>query len=514
MSYMLPDKDIPISEANYMSLYGATADFSIEAADEEANRLSIYNLNTHDTSHTTAYKPSIHGTDTSTEDQDDALTTLTHQSYDEALWQHKYRRKSTFDGTVGNSPIYKAIFNMLAGCGVVGLPVTYKNSGLCTGITMMIVVAILSVYTLRLQIDTGKKVKCEDYERLVSKCFGVWGYYLISFSILIFDIGACLTYTIILGNSARDVMDYLFGGFWGSFESRQIVIAVIYICLILPFALGKNFEFIEKVSAVAIFMVFVMAAIVMYKYYDQYQYDHAQIDLFGNRIVDMLAALGTISFAFIQHDLCFLVYKTLKNNTMKRYTILISLGMVIQCVLCGLVATFGYLSFGRNTNDDVLTNYSIDETLVLIVRILYTLRMAFVFPTAFYVVRHICYAILYGHQGTYEHGTKWQKIVFTAIPMGLFLGAGLFLTDLGFVMSLAGLLSALNIAFVLPCILYLKVGTIYPLLFWKARSCKEMISAIIDTFPCYVLIVFGSIAAVVGSIELIHDQFDSNRGGV
>eukprot|EP01084_Bolivina_argentea_P121583 215465_1 len=516
MSYMLPDKDIPISEANYMSLYGATADFSIEAADEEANRLSIYNLNTHDTSHTTAYKPSIHGTDTSTEDQDDALTTLTHQSYDEALWQHKYRRKSTFDGTVGNSPIYKAIFNMLAGCGVVGLPVTYKNSGLCTGITMMIVVAILSVYTLRLQIDTGKKVKCEDYERLVSKCFGVWGYYLISFSILIFDIGACLTYTIILGNSARDVMDYLFGGFWGSFESRQIVIAVIYICLILPFALGKNFEFIEKVSALAIVVVIVMIFVVIKEYYEIYRYDTEVINKYyfdseitpwiTNDYISILSALGTISFAFIQHDLAFLVYKTLRNNTLERYTILAFLGMTIQCILCVIMATYGYLSFGQYTNDDVLTNYPIDNTYVLVVRILYTFRMAFVFPTAFYVVRHICYAIIFRGMETYEHATRIKQIIFTLIPWSAFLITGLFLDDLGFVMSLAGLLSALNIAFVLPSLCHLKVGTPYSILFWnapKGQKCK----AFIDTFPCVVMILFGTLAGVTGSIGLIVEQF-------
>ena len=213
---------------------------------------------------------------------------------------------------------------MLAGCGVVGLPITYKNSGLFTGITMMIIVAILSVYTLRLQVQTGKKVKCEDYERLVSKCFGVYGYYLISFSILIFDIGACLTYTIILGNSARDVMDYLFGGFWGSFESRQIVVAAIYICLILPFCLGKNFEFIEKVSALAIFVVVIMLIVVVTQYYETYRFeDNAITPWIANDYIDILAALGTISFAFIQHDLAFLVYKTLKNNTLRRYTFLV-----------------------------------------------------------------------------------------------------------------------------------------------------------------------------------------------
>ena len=276
-SYVLPDKDIPIAEANYMSLYGATgsADYSIEAAADEADKLGIYNLNDHTcegfetTEHSSSkriFHPHTNHNHYDRYDDDihmdiaSGITAVTYKSIDEALFDRKFksRRKSisfnsttgnaSVTGSVGKSPIGMALFNMLAGAGVVGLPVTYKNSGLATGITMMVLVALLSVYTLRLQVATGKKVHCEDYERLVSTAFGTFGYYLISFSILIFDIGACITYTIILGNSARDVMDYLFGGFWGSFQSRQIVIFVIYSALILPFCLGKNFEFIEKVG--------------------------------------------------------------------------------------------------------------------------------------------------------------------------------------------------------------------------------------------------------------------------
>ena len=507
-NYILPDED-----ANYLSMYGAmensTAGQSIEAAYAgNENALSVYNLNEHDSFN------SIGGMKrTSLFEQEDLATTIrTYQSVEDTLFELFYRRKSSVHGThstQGQSPIYRAIFNMLAGAGVIGLPVTYRNSGLGMGICMMVIVAILSVYTLRLLIQTGKKVKCEDYERLVSHCFGVWGYYFISFSILIFDIGACLTYTIILGNSARDVMSYLFGGFWGTFRSRQIVICLIYICLILPFCLGKNFEFIEKVSALAIFVVVLMIFVVIYEYFDEYQFDK-NVDVtpwISNDYIQIVAALGTISFAFIQHDLAFLVYKTLKNNTLRRYTILSILGMTIQCILCSIMAIFGYLSFGSETNDDILTNYAIGNVLVLGVRILYTFRMAFVFPTAFYVVRHILYAIIFRGMETYEHASRQKQIIFTLIPWSLFLCVGLFVDDLGFVMSFAGLLSALNIAFVLPSLCHLKVGTKHSIAFWMAPK-GERCNAFCETFPSLILILFGILVGVTGSIGLFLQQFD------
>merc|ERR1712087_413815 len=115
--------------------------------------------------------------------------------------------------------------------------------------------------------------------------------------------------------------------------------------------------------------------------------------------------------------------------------------------------------------------------------------MAFVFPTAFYVVRHISFAIVFRGRSTYEHASRGKQLVFTLVPWAAFLCAGLFLEDLGFVMSLAGLLSALNIAFVIPCLCHLKLGTEYSIMFWKAKQ-GEKCKACLDTLPCVVLIIF------------------------
>ena len=60
-----------------------------------------------------------------------------------------------------------------------------------------------------------------------------------------------------------------------------------------------------------------------------------------------------------------------------------SWALIIQGILCISIGTFGYLSFGNNTKSDVLNNYSLDELIIIFVRILYTITMAFIFPTAY-----------------------------------------------------------------------------------------------------------------------------------
>ena len=212
---------------------------------------------------------------------------------------NKIRRLSVITEGDGSSPIYSAIFNMLAGCGIVGLPVTYKHSGLILGISLMIFVAFISVYTLRLLVKTGKHVGVEDYERLTEKCFGMKGYYFLAITILLFDIGACLTYSIILGDSAHAVMKHLFN--WNDPEDRKLVIIGAYILLILPFCLGKSHDFIEKISACAIGAVAIMIGVVCYYYFHQYRHQEVSgIVLFNDNSQQLLSALGTISFAFVK----------------------------------------------------------------------------------------------------------------------------------------------------------------------------------------------------------------------
>ena len=95
--------------------------------------------------------------------------------------EKKIRKKSWSDAASQmsddepKSPMYMAIYNMLAGCGIVGLPLQTKQSGIIPGIILMAIVAIFSTYTLRLLIKNGRRVKVWNYEDLCQKCWGVYG---------------------------------------------------------------------------------------------------------------------------------------------------------------------------------------------------------------------------------------------------------------------------------------------------------------------------------------------------
>ena len=326
-------------------------------------------------------------------------------------------------------------------------------------------------------------------------------YYNLIISILLFDVGQCLTYSIVLGSSAHDVFKQIIHNEDSIFVDRSILLILGYIFFLFPFSIGKDFRFIERISAFAIFSIAFMIGVVTYKYWETYKFHHEKVDLFSHNITDIVQAFGAIAFAFSQQDQTFLVYKTLENPTTNRFTILASWAMGIQFFLCTTVGIFGYLSFGSDVNDVILTNYPKNDHLILGTRILYVFTMAFIFPTAFYVVRHIFYSMIFYHsKETYEKATVFWRLVFTTGLLTFFCVVSIFVDDLGLVMTLTGLLAVVNITFILPCWIHLKL-TEYPILFWKAHPGQKC-AAIIDTWPSLFLLVFGVFSCSVGIIGL------------
>ena len=322
-------------------------------------------------------------------------------------------------------------------------------------------------------------------------------------SILLFDVGQCLTYSIVLGSSAHDVFKQVINNQDSIFLDKSVLLILSYVFFIFPFSIGKDFRFIEKISAFAIFSIVFMIGVVTAEYWYFVYPNHPQpkVDLFSDSITDIVQAFGAIAFAFSQQDQTFLVYKTLYNPTTNRFTILAGIAMGIQFILCTTIGIFGYLSFGSEVKDVILENYSHSNNLILGTRILYVFTMVFIFPTAFYVVRHIFYSMVFYHSTeTYEKATVFWRLVFTTGLLTFFCVVSIFVDDLGLVMTLTGLIAVVNITFILPCWIHLKL-TEYPILFWRAESGQKC-AAIIDTWPSVFLLIFGVFSCVVGIVGL------------
>lgn len=183
-----------------------------------------------------------------------------------------------------------------------------------------------------------------------------------------------------------------------------MVIFVLSWCLVFPVCLPKRLGVLSVVSLFAIIAVcYFTLMIIVYAFIgteDNYNVEMPSIvnDFQGvkdqvvlfNWSAQFFQAAPIICFAYQCHLTSIAVYKELSNPTPARMGVVtfIALG------LCGLLYTsaglFGYLTFGSETQSDVLVNYTSDEIPVQICRVCMAVVAAFSYPILNFVTRLGC----------------------------------------------------------------------------------------------------------------------------
>merc|ERR1719410_2252635 len=219
-------------------------------------------------------------------------------------------------------------------------------------------------------------------------------------------------------------------------------------------------------------------------------------------------AIGIIAFAFVCHDSSFLLYNTLKNPSIARWTTLSYSSCSLAVFICACFAVPGYLTFGDAVSDNILNSYDTMNPLIIGARCVYCITMALTYPCSFFVARHVCYA-LFHHGPNYQSITKaplWKHLLFTLPLFGVNLLMGIFVESLGIVMSVCGSLSAVILAFVLPTMCYLKICQ-YDVFWWREKGMQRKLRALRTTGSPALLWLFGVFIAIFSTSFIIAQKY-------
>jgi hypothetical protein len=92
-----------------------------------------------------------------------------------------------------------------------GIPYAMVEAGLWTGITLLIVIALVTNYSVRLLIRTGKLCGAYSYEHVGKTAFGIPGQLSVIFFFCLFTFFAMTGYLVQIG----DCLPYFFGSILG-----------------------------------------------------------------------------------------------------------------------------------------------------------------------------------------------------------------------------------------------------------------------------------------------------------
>ncbi|XP_056390793.1 putative sodium-coupled neutral amino acid transporter 11 isoform X3 [Hyla sarda] len=368
---------------------------------------------------------------------------------------------------------------------MIGLPYSMKLAGLPLGIFLLLGVAYVTDYSMILLIKGGEMSATNTYQALVSRTFGFPGYLLLSVLQFLYPFAAMISYNIITGDVLPKIFQRIPGVTPRSIlADRHFAILSTTIIITLPIALYRNMQRLGKVSLMSLlFTVIVLVMVITRASSLIYTIPHTE-GAWAFAKWNAIQAVGVMSFTFMCHHACFLIYGSLEKGTVRTWSSITHVSMIISFLISVQYSIFGYVSFTGFTQGDLFENYCKDDNLVTVGRFFYAMTVILTYPMECFVAREVISNVFFG--GTLSN---IHHFAITLLVVSVTTVISLFSDCLGMVLELNGVLSATPLVFIIPTACYLKLSTDH----WYHIN---------NAMPCFILLL-GIIIMPVGFLMAV-----------
>ncbi|KAG7449526.1 uncharacterized protein BT62DRAFT_885994 [Guyanagaster necrorhizus] len=350
-----------------------------------------------------------------------------------------------------------------------GLPYAVSQAGFFTGIVLLVVLCVVTDWTIRLIVVNAKLSGSHSYIGIMSHCFGSSGRAAVSFFQFAFAFGGMCAFGIIIGDTIPHVIRSIFPDLHSIpvlslFANRQFVIALCTICVSYPLSLYRDIHKLSRASGLALVGMLIIVGSVLI------EGPQVTPDLKGDQSkrftiigLGIFQAIGVISFAFVCHHNSLLIYGSLRTPTLDRFAQVTHISTLISLVSCCTLAISAYVVFTDKTQGNILNNFSPSDTLINVARFCFGLNMFTTLPLELFVCREVVEQYFFSH----ESFNQQRHVFFTTSILFMSMLVALVTCDLGVMLEITGGVSATTLAFIFPAACYLKL--ISPESPWHSR---------------------------------------------
>ncbi|KAM9475543.1 sodium-coupled neutral amino acid transporter 5 isoform 1-T2 [Clarias gariepinus] len=419
----------------------------------------------------------------SEEDGFDPLENM--QEKEEFLPKQTEGKKAEFTDFVGKTSFGMSIFNLsnaIMGSGILGLAYAMSNTGILLFLILIILIAILSAYSIHLLLKSAGVVGIRAYEQLGFRAFGSVGKVIAACVITIHNIGAMSSYLFIVKMELPAVIIGLLDRETNSewYVNGSYLIIIVSICIILPLALMRHLGYLGYTSGFSLScMFFFLISVIYKKFVTACSHEHSS---FSNNITTTPSFTTThphadfshngtceaklitltpqaaytipiLAFAFVCHPEVLPIYTELKNASKKRMQRVANISILAMFVMYLLTAIFGYLTFYGNVNDELLKSYSTNDILMLCVRLAVLVAVTLTVPVVLFPIRRAVQQLLFP-----EKPFSWARHILIAVVLLTFVNIlVIFVPDIRDIFGVIGATSAPTLIFILPGVFYVRI---------------------------------------------------------
>ncbi|CAL8367303.1 unnamed protein product [Lota lota] len=394
------------------------------------------------------------------------------------------KKEIRFTDFEGKTSFGMSIFNLsnaIMGSGILGLAFAMSNTGIILFIILLLAIAILSAYSIHLLLRSAGVVGIRAYEQLGNRAFGQPGKVVAACIITVHNIGAMSSYLFIVKSELPLVIQAFLGkyentGEW--FLEGNYLIMIVSAAVILPLALMKQLGYLGYTSGFSLScMVFFLISVIYKKFnipcpLPVYGHNMTERDITHVNETDLMAdfclakfftinsqtayTIPILAFAFVCHPEVLPIYTELRDANKKRMQKVANISILAMFVMYLLTALFGYLTFYRGVESELLHTYSLVDpldVLFLCVRLAVLVAVTLTVPVVLFPIRRAIIQIICP-----DKPFHWARHIAIAVVLLIIVNLLVILVpSIRDIFGLIGATSAPSLIFILPGIFYIRI---------------------------------------------------------
>eukprot|EP01083_Nonionella_stella_P008021 23083_1 len=309
---------------------------------------------------------------------------------------------SAFDKKSRQQSAKVGIFNLIStmiGGGALSLPFAISRCGLVLGFSLLILSAMLSVFSFDILIATSRRTGAMTYQQIGFHAFGKSVSILVTVLILVSTYVASIAYCVLVGDLMKPAVCYIFKIDESTSSLREIIIAVAILC-VSPFCYMRKIGALKYTSVISMTSITILTGIITVKTIQHFNEDHTiyfvndqgqtdkavistsnlQTMLWPTNYKDVIYVFPVFAISFLCHFNIPQVHSELTRPTRKRMRKVL-FSVVVACfILYSTISFFGYFYSFQYTCGNILLNYRQDDPVVTFGRLCLGFVILFTYP--------------------------------------------------------------------------------------------------------------------------------------
>lgn len=316
------------------------------------------------------------------------------------------KKEGLFDeGSVGSSVIILTASAM--GTGVLTLPYAVRSVGIIPAVLLFAVAGLAARASSLVLFECVRKTGCGSYGDLMTSILGGKAVAVLNFFVCVEGLGTVAAYLIFIMDYVPQVCAFLQPGCWCTDRTNVVMAAC---AIIWPLTCLKGLSAFRYTSTLSIFNILFTCVVVILKapgLFAKHRRPFLDVVYEVNLSYSAFQVISIASFAFMTHTAspeiarCFTGGKKAAAKVIGVHTAL------LWSIYC-LIAISGFLAFLEDTHQDFLTNYDVDDILVVACRSLLSATLVIASPINLFPAVQALFSLLEGVAGQ-ARGTFYDQ---------------------------------------------------------------------------------------------------------